>query len=93
LVTVAEVYEHAFTFTNPEAHLQTFRQFVSHFHLLNLNLPIIERFAEIRSYLRRRGELISDFDMLLAATAQYHQLTILTDNKRHFSRIPQMKTL
>ncbi len=42
LVTVAEVYEEAFTYANPEAPLETFRQFVSHFQLLNLTLPIIE---------------------------------------------------
>ncbi len=54
LVTIAEVYEEAFTYANPEAHLHTFRQFVSNFQLLNLNLPIMEQFAEIRAYLRRR---------------------------------------
>lgn len=91
LVTVAEVYEDAFTYANPEAHLDTFRQFVSHFQLLNLNLPIMERFAEIRSYLRRRGEIISDFDILLGATALHYDLTVLTDNKRHFKRIPDLK--
>jgi tRNA(fMet)-specific endonuclease VapC len=72
-------------------HLKQFQQFLKPFTLLNLNEPIMQRFAEIRSYLRRRGELIADFDILLAATAQYHQLTILTYNKRHFRRIPQVK--
>src|SRR2546421_2468531 len=91
LVTIAEIYEGAFQYANPEAHLRTFRAFFQHFHLLNLNLPIVEKFAEIRSYLRRRGELISDFDILLGATALHHDLTVLTYNKRHFERIPDLK--
>jgi tRNA(fMet)-specific endonuclease VapC len=91
LVTVAEVYEDAFTYANPGAHLQAFRDFLSHFELLNLNLAIMERFAEIRSYLRRRGELISDFDILLGATALHYDLIVLTENKRHFKRIPDLK--
>ncbi|HYT42532.1 MAG TPA: type II toxin-antitoxin system VapC family toxin, partial [Methylomirabilota bacterium] len=62
----------------PEAHIQTFRSFFRHFHLLNFNLPLVEKFAEIRSLLRRRGELISDFDMLIAATALHYDLTFLT---------------
>jgi len=52
--------------------MQTFRSFFRHFQLLNLNLPIVEKFAEIRSLLRRRGELISDFDILIGATALHH---------------------
>ncbi len=91
LATVGEIYEGAYIYANPPAHIHTFRQFLSHFHLLNLNLPIMEKFAEIRSYLHRRGELISDFDMLLGATALHHELTVLTYNKRHFERIPDLK--
>ncbi len=91
LVTVAEVYEEAFTFANPQAHLHTFREFVSNFQLLNLTLPIIEKFAELRSYLRRRGEIVSDFDILLGSTALEYDLTVLTENRRHFARIPDLK--
>ena len=34
LVTVAEIYESAFNYSNPEAHIQRFRAFLSHFQLL-----------------------------------------------------------
>ncbi len=77
-------------YANPQAHLQTFRQFLAPFPLLDLNEPIMERFAEIRSYLRRRGELISDFDLLIGATTLSYDLTLLTYNKRHFTRIPDL---
>jgi tRNA(fMet)-specific endonuclease VapC len=91
LVTVGEIYEGAYSYTNPQAHLYTFRQFLSHFQLLNLNLSIMEKFAEIRSLLRRRGELISDFDMLIGATALHYDLSLLTYHTRHFTRIPDLK--
>jgi tRNA(fMet)-specific endonuclease VapC len=91
LVTVAEIYESAFNYVNPEAHIQTFRSFLSNFQLLNLNLPIIEKFAEVRAHLRRRGQMISDFDILLGATAMHHNLIVLTYNKKHFERIPDLK--
>jgi tRNA(fMet)-specific endonuclease VapC len=51
----------------------------------------MEQFAEVRAYLRRRGELISDFDILLGATALHDDLTLLTYNTRHFKRIPHLK--
>jgi tRNA(fMet)-specific endonuclease VapC len=93
LVTVAEIYESAYNFANPEAHIQIFRSFLSNFQLLNLNFPIIEKFAEVRAHLRRRGQMISDFDILLGATALHYDLIVLTYNKKHFERIPDIKIL
>jgi predicted nucleic acid-binding protein len=47
--------------------------------------------AEIRAYLRRQGQLIEDFDILIAATALHHDLTLLTFNVRHFQRVPDLQ--
>jgi tRNA(fMet)-specific endonuclease VapC len=91
LVTVAEIYESAYHFANPEAHIETSRAFLNNFQLINLNLPISETFAEIRAHLRRRGEIISDMDIFLAATALHYDLVILTNNRKHFERIPDLK--
>jgi tRNA(fMet)-specific endonuclease VapC len=91
LVTAGEIYESAFRYANPQEHIAIFRSFLEHFQLLNLNLPIVEKFAEVRAHLRRQGQLISDFDMLLGATALHYDLTVLTYNRKHFSRIPDIK--
>lgn len=90
-VSVAELYEPAFNSVNPEAHLLTFRHFLSAYRLLTLTHPIAERFAQLRSYLRRRGELIPDFDLLIAATALEHNLTLLTFNLKDFRRVPDLR--
>ena len=89
-VSVGEIYEVAFAYVNPEAHLVSFRQFLAPFKLLTLTDPIMEQFAEVRAFLRRRGEIISDFDILIGATALVHDLTLLTYNTRHFKRIPHL---
>lgn len=75
----------------PEAHLASFRQFLDPYQVLNLNNPIVERFAAIRLDLRRRGQLITDFDILIAATAIHYDLTLCTYNLRHFERIPVLQ--
>ncbi len=36
LATVGEIYEGAYSYVNPPAHIHTFRQFLRHFQLLNL---------------------------------------------------------
>jgi len=35
----------------------------------------------------RRGELIGDADILIAATAKVYNLTVVTSNEHHFRRI------
>lgn len=90
-VTLGEIYEGAFNSPNPQPRLDTFRRFLSAFDILNLNDPIMERFAEIRALLRRRGEIISDFDIIIGATALHYDLTVLTFNLRHLQRIPDLR--
>jgi tRNA(fMet)-specific endonuclease VapC len=90
MITLGEIYEGAFFSANPEAHLSIFRHFLSAYHVLTPNDPIMERFAELRSYLRRRGQRIPDFDLLIAATALHHNLTLLTFNRRDFERVPDL---
>ena len=91
LVTVGELYEGAFGSKDPERHLSTLRSFLRPFVRVNLNDAIAERFAQVRSLLRGRGELIPDFDILVGATALHYDLTVLTDNVRHLGRIPGLR--
>ena len=84
------MYQQAFESTNPDAYLTSFRKFIAPFRIIPVTEPIAERFAEIRALLTRRGEFILDFDILIAATALHYNLTVLTFNYRHFSRIPDL---
>lgn len=87
-ITIAEVYEGAFGSSNPQDRLASYRQFLAPIPVLPLSDGVIERFAQLRAELRSRGQLIPDFDLLVAATALNYELTLLTFNIRHFNRIP-----
>jgi tRNA(fMet)-specific endonuclease VapC len=90
-VALGEVYEGTFRFSNPQAHLTSFRYFLGFSRMLGLDDQIMKRFAETRAFLRRRGQGIADLDLLIAATALHHDLTLLTFNQRHFARIADLK--
>jgi len=49
-----------------------------------------QRFACIRGELRRTGNIIGDFDILIGATALQHKLTLVTRNLRDYNRIPNL---
>lgn len=91
-VTVAEVYEGPFDSPHPQAQLVAIRHLLSGYRrILGLDDPIAERSAEVRADLRRRGDLIPDLDLFIAATALAYDLTVPTFNRRHYEHIPDLK--
>ena len=59
-------------------------------HVLPLTDAIIARPASVYAELYRHGQLISDADILIAATALTHGLPLVTENPSHFCRIPDL---
>ena len=91
LVTYGEIYEGIYYGRNPEESARVFQQFLRGVTVLPLTRPIMRRFARIRGELRRQGQLIGDPDILIAATAIHHNLTLLTRNLSDFQRITDLK--
>lgn len=56
--------------------------------VLPITDAIIVRAADVYALLHQEGQLISDADILIAATALEHNLVMVTENVDHFRRIP-----
>lgn len=55
-------------------------------------LSNITIFAESKAELRKQGQLIDDFDILIGVTAVANKMTLVSENLKHLSRIPNIKT-
>src|SRR5690349_18993075 len=91
LMTVGEIYEGIYYGRDPHKAEAVFYQFLRMAETLPLTHTIMQRFAQIRGELRRKGQIIGDFDILIAATALYHDLTLVTRNIKDYDRIPHLK--
>jgi tRNA(fMet)-specific endonuclease VapC len=58
-----------------------------------LTEAVVDRAAEIYGSLRRRGQPISDADLLIAATALLHDLSLVTGNEDHFKRLDGLRII
>ena len=56
--------------------------------VLPLDEPIALRFAAVSAGLRNAGAPLPTADLLIAATALHHGLTMVTANRRHFDPVP-----
>jgi tRNA(fMet)-specific endonuclease VapC len=91
VITLAEIYEGVQAGANPTPDLVVARRFLAGFKILDVTRPIVARFAQERANLRRRGALIAELDLLIAATALTYDLTFATRNVRHFERVGSLK--
>ncbi len=87
MITLAELGYGAECSAQPTANRQAIDDFVSGCTVLDVDLNIARAFGEVKAQLRRQSNLIEDFDLLLAATALVHDLTLVTNNTGHFGRV------
>jgi len=66
------------------AKLAWFDRFVAQLSVLDVTETIARRAGEMRALLASRGQVRTQADMLIAATAQVHALTVVTRNVRDF---------
>lgn len=77
-------------FKNARNQLVQFEQFVSLNEVLPVTTKIAKSAAGIYAELRRQGQTIGHNDVLIAGTAIVNGLTLVTNNTRHFSKIPSL---
>jgi tRNA(fMet)-specific endonuclease VapC len=87
VVSAAELWEGAYFSRDPKRSQETLEGFLSGVDVLGLDEEICKRFGQLRGSMRKRGQTIGDFDLLIAATALRHKLTLLTNNRKHFESI------
>lgn len=91
MISFAEIYEGIVDAKNKEELTKALENFLSGVITLNITDDICKKFGEIRNTLRKKGELISDFDILIASTAIAHNLKLITNNTAHFNRIQEIE--
>ena len=87
VVTVLELLFGAGISEAPELNRQQVDAFLCSVLVLDIKRDIADRAALTRVLMRRSGLGVSDFDLLIAATALVHGRTLLTSD-RNFLRIP-----
>lgn len=91
LISYGELYEGAYFSRNSDSALEAFRAFLEGKEILSLTQATMERFARVRGELPRRlRQQVGDMDLLIAACALEHDLTLLTRNRKDFQHIPEL---
>ena len=87
VVSLAELYEGVYYSHDPEATARAVGDFVDGVKVLAVDAAVCQIFGRERGRLRQIGRTIGDFDLIIGATAIRHEMTLLTNTRKHFSLI------
>ena len=87
VVTYGELVFGARKSEQVERNLATVHRVAEIYPMLPVTRSVIETFAGLKADLQHAGTPLDDMDLLIAATALSHNLTLVTNNEKHFSRI------
>ncbi len=90
-VVAGELYYGTSRAKNPSAERIKVDQFLTPYPRLMFDFPAADKFAEVRYDLERRGLMIGQYDVMIAAIALVNALTLVTHNTAEFSRVPGLK--
>lgn len=86
-IVKAELLVGAMKSKYPEKTLKTIQQFLFPMEVIPFDNAAAEKYAEIRSTLEIKGQVIGPNDLIIAATVLANNWTLVTNNEKEFQRI------
>ena len=87
-VVEAELYHGATKYERPSRREVVLGAFLQPFQSLPFDSSCVPHYARIRDHLESRGQIIGGNDLMIAAIAVTHDLTVVTHNCDEFNRVP-----
>jgi len=88
--TLAELYFGAYNSQKVDANLQRINEFKKNLIVYSDNNASAKAFGRFKSKLRSEGNIIEDFDILIASVAFVNNCILVTNNPDHFERIDEL---
>lgn len=93
VISLAELYEGAHYSRDPLHSLAALQRFVAGLVVLPLDEEVCSLFGKERGRLRQLGRTVGDCDLFIACTAIRSELTLCTNNRRHFEMVEGIRLL
>jgi tRNA(fMet)-specific endonuclease VapC len=90
-IVLGELLAWAYQRSNPDSLLRSIADLRAEVELLVYDEPSAEQFGRLRGILKRQGVAVNVPDLMIAAVALVHDLTLVTHNTADFQRVPGLR--
>lgn len=90
-IVKAELLLGGYKSKNKTKTLAKLEQFLEPFEVISFTEEMTYTYAEIRSTLEKKGQIIGPNDVLIASIVLFYSATLITHNVQEFKRIPALK--
>ncbi|MBU3568148.1 type II toxin-antitoxin system tRNA(fMet)-specific endonuclease VapC [Polynucleobacter alcilacus] len=89
-ITLSELIYGAEKSANVDKNLEAIEEFISHLEVLPYNVKASQHYGQIKAALEKKGKIIGENDIHIAAHAIGQGLILVTNNLREFKRVPNL---
>ena len=89
-ITLSELIYGAEKSANVDKNLEAVEDFVSHLDVFSYDAKASQQYGQIKARLEKRGELIGENDIHIAAHAISQGLILVSNNLKEFKRVPNL---
>lgn len=89
-ITLSELIYGAEKSRNVDQNLEAIDEFISHLEVLPYDAKASQHYGQIKAGLEKKGEIIGENDIHIAAHAISQGLILVTNNLREFGRVPNL---
>jgi len=69
------------------------RHLAESYPVIDITRPVMECFGEVKTHLEKSGTPVDDFDLLIGCTALTMNYAVVTNNVKHYQKIPGLKVV
>jgi len=92
VITLMELYYGAYKSEKTTSNLAKIKTLENALEVISVGTESVEIFGMLKASLEKAGNPLDDFDLILASCAMAHNLTLVTNNEKHFKRIEGLRT-
>ena len=93
IITIGELLYGAYKSQRKIENLGKVHRIADIFPVIEISMTIIDAFAHLKADLTTMGIVIDEFDLLIGATALSMNYSIVTNNEKHFKKIPNLEII
>ncbi len=91
IITLMELYYGAHKSERVTGNLAKVKRLENEFEVIPAGGESADIFGMLKAILEKSGSRLDDFDLIIASCAMAHNLTLVTNNTQHFTRIDGLK--